>query len=393
MRVIDAVIGRERADALEEQAIELEHRAVRLADGERVVLRITCEQGDPDDLLDDLREGLRGACESWEHYTVYEPLAVEPRPSDDGEENGSDDESVAGTDEIERFVDGGTRVSRAFVGLSLLAGVLAAAGLLRESAAVVVGSMVLAPLFKPLAVMGVGVVIGRPGRALRGAVGVGVSLALSSSAALLVALLTPDRSATALLMLRTGISPFDPVVAISAGLAMAFIIVRRDSMAMVGIVVAASLMPVAAAFGIAVALWRFDLIGGAAFTMLSNVGGITLGLILGLRFDRLRATDSRREALAHWVVKRSVAAGTVLMLALLGFSGWAYLTGRKEVELRERVPLLPGGAQPAAAWRTEDGTWILVASPGGATGGALSEDSLLIVDGRVVSPEDRPDSE
>ena len=357
MKVIDAVVSRGRADDLEDFAKQEGHRAVRLADGDRVVLRVTVEAGDPDDFISEIRDGLRRESEEWEHYATFEPSAIEPRNEEDDRQS---EESVAGTDEVEGLAAEGATLSRSFLVLSVLSGVLAAAGLLRDSAAVLVGAMVLAPLFKPIAAIGVGVVLGQPSRAIKAFVLLARSLALASGAALVVTLLTAEVNGTALLSLRTGISPFDVVIALAAGVSMAYVIVRRDAMAMVGIVVAASLMPVAAAMGIAVALWRPDLIGGAAFTLSSNVGGVLLGFIVGLRFEQLRVTDSRREQVAQWVTRRSLIGGTVLMLLLTAFSVWTYIRASDKADEEAAVPEQIDGKPVVGTLQLEDGTRVLV---------------------------------
>ena len=327
MRVIDAVLTEQRAESLEQRAQELGHRAVRLAGGDRVVLRITCDGGDPDEFLEEVREALRENCEDWEHYTAFEPLAIEPRPTDPEEE--AVDEPIAGTDEIEGWVSDGARITRSFVVLSMLSGVLAAAGLLRGSVAVLVGAMVLAPLFQPIALAGVAIVLDDARRAFKAVIGLGVSLGLSLAAACLVTLLTPTPETTTLLELRAGISPFDLIIALAAGLAMAYIIIKRDSMSMVGIVVAASLMPVAAAIGITLAIWRLDLVTGAVFTLVSNVAGILLGLIVGLWIEQLRSTTEEKDEQRPRLLGRSVIATSVVVVLLAGIGIWSYASAKE----------------------------------------------------------------
>lgn len=394
MRVIDAVITSDRAGELESRAQEAGHRAVRLADGERVVLRITCEDGDPDVFLEAVREDLRSQCEHWEHYAVFEPKVIEPRCDD---ADGDQEEAVAGTDEIEGFVADGARLTKTFAILSVIAGVLAAVGLLRNSTAVVVGSMVLAPLFKPIAQVGVAVLLGQP---KKGALAFGwltASLAMSTVAAAAVAYLTPDRSVTSILELRTSISPFDVIVALAAGVAMAYVIVKKDSMAMVGIVVAASLMPVAAALGIAVALGRLDLVGGAAFTLFSNISGVLFGLIVGLQIEDLRSSNRRQASIGTWLTHRSLAVGTVIVLGLGGFGFWsAFKTGEEAVPDTEMPGSIASGLV-LGSLLDSSGKQIAIVGQAGTDAGDSSGDrrgpsagteskGIIVIDGRVVPP-------
>lgn len=394
MRVIDAVITSDRADALETKAKEAGHRAVRLADGERVVLRITCEDGDPDEFLEAVREELRTKCEQWEHYAVFEPNVIEPR-CDDDEEN--QEEAVAGTDEIEGFVADGAKLTKTFAILSVIAGVLAAVGLLRNSTAVVVGSMVLAPLFKPIAQVGVAVLLGQP---RKGALAFGwltASLAMSTVAAAAVAYLTPDRSVTSILELRTSISPFDVIVALAAGVAMAYVIVKKDSMAMVGIVVAASLMPVAAALGIAVALGRMDLVGGAAFTLLSNISGVLFGLIVGLQIEDLRSSNRKQATIGSWLTHRSLAVGTVVVLGLGGFGFWSTYKADEGVVSGAAIPGGMDSGPVLGSFLDSSGKTITIIGKAGAAAGdgpgenpmlmqGTESKGIILINGRIAPP-------
>ncbi len=346
MRVIDLWLGGEHAERVSEDAAECGHHVVALTDGDPRLIRVVCAVGDPDEFIESVRDRLRSESCGDEHYIVYEPAAFEPKPEEHEEDEG--DEPVAGRDEIERFVAEGAQLTRTYIALSVLSGVIAAAGLLRESVAVVVGAMVLAPLFKPIALAGVSVVLGNPRRALRAVLWLVVSLALSAASAMLTALLTPDSTVTTLVELRTGTTPFDLVVAFAAGIAMAFVVVKRDSLAMVGIVVAASLMPVAAAMGVVAAVGAWDLMVGAAFTLSSNVCGILLGLILGLRVADLRATGGGEKSIAQTLTRRSIIAGGLVAAGLIGFGVYSYVGADK------RTIEGPGTPPPGSRWVTPE---------------------------------------
>lgn len=357
MRVIDAVVRSEWFGDLKTRAEEEGHRVVVLAEGERIVARITCDGGDTDDFLEALRDRLRESCDEDEHYTVFEPVALEPRPDED--EPDDQDEPVAGTDEIESFVEDGARMSRTFLVLSLLAGVIAGAALLRNSTAALVGSMVLAPLAKPIALIGVAIVLGHPAKALRAGLALVVSLGIAAAAATLITLVTPSVPITHLVEGRTGTSPFDLVVALAAGLAMAYVLLKRDAMSMVGIVVAASLMPVAAALGVVAATGRFDLVLGACFTLLSNISGIVLGLIVGLRVEELRNTDRRRELLASKLTTRSIIVGGVVILSLAGIGIWSTVRAHRSKDLSVRIVEALEAIQGPAITRGENGSYLV----------------------------------
>ncbi|MEM1422564.1 MAG: hypothetical protein AAGH64_01025 [Planctomycetota bacterium] len=113
---------------------------------------------------------------------------------------------------------------------------------------------------------------------------------------------------------------------------------------------------------IALALLRPELIGGAAFTLASNVGGVLLGFIVGLRIEQLRVTDSRREEIAQWITRRSLIGGTVLMLLLTGFSVWTYISASSKADEEKAIPETVDGRPVVGAMRLLDGTRVLVVS-------------------------------
>lgn len=395
MRIVDLFISEARADALCAAADEHGHRWTRAPFGDgRTWVRVLVEQGDPDELLESLRaelredfevagdDGPRG--EAGEYYAVVEGLVIEPHRDDDDEA-----EAEAGSDEIESFVADGARISRSFVVLSALAGVLAAGGLMLDNPAVLVGAMTLAPLFKPMGLAGVATLLGKPWRALRGLAGAALSLLIAASIGALVTLLTPDASITAAIEARTGVRAFDVAIALAAGVAMAYALLKRDAMVMVGIVVAASLVPVAGALGVAVAMLRPELILGAAFTLASNICGILLGLVAALRLHQLHGlTNAERRKGEVWG-RRSLIGGSVAVVALIVLGVWSYTEGSAR---RDDATTLPKSALTQLS--LPDGARLMVRPAPGAsadnTRGAIPVEWYLVQSGTGAQTEIAP---
>lgn len=318
MRVIDLYLDEPAARDIADAARDLGQHVVTFPADDRVAVRIVVSEGSPDELLERLRERLDP--DSGNFYVVSEALAMVPRPEPEDQE-----ESRAATDEIESFVEEGAQFTKTFAVLSVISGVLATAGLITDSPAVIVGAMVLAPLFKPIASVGAGIVLGRVREALRAALLLAGALAMAAAAGALVTLVTPGADATHAVEARTGVSPFDLVIALATGVAMAYALIRRDAMAMVGIVVAASLIPVASALGVAVALWNLPLVGGAAVTLASAVSGMLIGLIATCKFEELRTADYAERRLGKRLSERALWAGVGVVLALLAVNAWVLL--------------------------------------------------------------------
>lgn len=159
----------------------------------------------------------------------------------------------------------------------LLSAVVATAGLLSDSSAVVVGSMVIAPLLGPALAASVGVVTGDDGLRRTGfryqIVGVAVVIAASIGIAVLARLggLEPagvDIVPVAELEERVSPNLLSLAVALGAGIAGVLSLTRGFSEAIVGVMIAAALIPPAAAVGIT-AGW--GMYGAAAGALKSDV--------------------------------------------------------------------------------------------------------------------------
>lgn len=362
MRVIDAVLDPDRADALRERAERCEHDVIELSrTDDHIVLRVLVMHSDPDEFLEGIRKDLRedGRDPKDAHYAVFEPLAIEPKP--DPEEEQDEEEHEAGTDEIESFVDDGAKLTTSFVVLSALSGVMAAGGLILDNVAIIVGAMVLAPLFKPLALVGVATVLGDAERMVRSLALTTLSLAMSAVVGGVITLVTPGVEVTPQIVARSSISAFDLVIAVAAGIAMTLVLLKRDVTAIVGVVVAASLVPVAAALGVVVALGEWASAGGAAFTLISNVCGILLGLTIGLRVSQLHGlTHADRRKGKLWG-RRSIVAGSALAVALAGIAAWSFFKGQEQPDLQPTAWTETPGV--LAVWTNADGTVTLAVDP------------------------------
>ena len=335
MRVIDMYLKPEDADKAEATILELGHRVVRQDLSDLVHLRAVVTDGSPDEFLDELRGKVCNSDVDDDFYVVSEPLAVVPRreDKDEEEEEETEDEDddkksgIASTDEIESFISDGSRVTRVFIVMCAVSGVLAAVGLLRDSPAVLVGAMVIAPLIKPVAAAGAGAVLGRVRECLRGLALLFGALAVAALAGALVTLVTPGAHMTPSIEIRANISPFDLVIALASGVALAYALLNRDAMSMVGIVVAASLMPVAAALGAVLAFAEFDLAWGAAVTLMSNISGVIVGLLITCKLEQVkRGVHWHEDETAAKFAKKGMIIGVACLVVLVGINVQSHLT-------------------------------------------------------------------
>lgn len=197
----------------------------------------------------------------------------------------------------------------------LLSGAIATLGLATDSAAVVIGAMLVAPLLSPVVGLGLALATGDGRLAFESAVVVLAStIGVIALAALLTALL-PFQTITGEIAARTRPTTLDLAIAVFSGLAGALVTVARGhrlSAAIPGVAISVALIPPLGVAGFGVGLgWEGALIRGSLLLYGANLGGIVLSamfvfMLIGMhRPDVLRAADQwhldgERTGLAAW---------------------------------------------------------------------------------------------
>jgi len=203
--------------------------------------------------------------------------------------------------------------------LVVLSCVIATAGLLTDSAAVIIGAMLVAPLMSPIIGLGLASLTGDT-RLLRdsaSALGRGALLAIGISALLgwvnrylpFVSLLELPTE----VLSRTHPGPIDLTIALAGGLAAAYALAQPSiSAALPGVAIATALMPPLCTVGVGVAMGRWDVAGGALLLFVTNAVTITFAAML--IFVLLGFTPRREN---NRKVMSSLAVTAVLTVVLL----------------------------------------------------------------------------
>ncbi len=239
---------------------------------------------------------------------------------------------------------------RSFVLLTVVSSLVATAGLLLNSPATVVGSMVIAPLIGPAMALGVGTVLDEDDLARRGvrlqAVGLALTVASAAAFAALVrfgGVVPPGLDVVAVDEIGERVAPdvLTLPIALGAGVAGAHSLRSGVSTALVGVMIAVALVPPAAVVGIGIA-WGLPAVAlGAAVLVSVNVLSINLAVLAtlwysGYRPDRLFRTDEARAATLWRIATLAVAIG-LLALVLGGVTLVSYQQGVAEQTVREQT--------------------------------------------------------
>jgi len=188
------------------------------------------------------------------------------------------------------------RASSSYQVLMVLSVLLALAGLYANSAPVIIGAMILAPLMSPIVPLAMGLARTEP-RLIQAALRtllVGVAWGLIC--AICMAWLMPLDMPTAEMKARTAPTLLDLLVAVISGIACAYANVRSDvAKSLAGVAIAVALVPPLSVVGIGVGWGDWEMAAGAALLLVTNLVGIALAasatfLVLGFApFKRAHA--------------------------------------------------------------------------------------------------------
>ena len=237
-----------------------------------------------------------------------------------------------------------------FAGMTIVSGIIATAGLLLDSAAVVVGSMVIAPLIGPAMATSVGTVF-RDRDLFRDGVKlqiIGATLTIASAAVFAVLIRTgnlvpPGLDILSISQIRERFRPdiLSLVVALGSGAAGVISLASGLSSALVGVMIAVALVPPAATVGIGIAWGNTALAVGSGVLLLVNVLSINLAALLVLWYMGYRPAkwfhieQTRKTFLKRVVV---LLISILLLSAFLGTVTFSsYQTATVEQSIRNDV--------------------------------------------------------
>ncbi len=227
--------------------------------------------------------------------------------------------------------------------LVVMSCVIATLGLLVDSAAIIIGAMLVAPLMSPIIGMGLSSITG-DSRLLRDATS---SLLRGALLAVLISfLITLANHYLPFIVLqdlpgevisRTHPGPIDLGVALAGGLAAAFALAMPNiSAALPGVAIATALMPPLCTVGIGLAMGRMDVAGGA--TLLFTTNAVTIAFAASFVFFSLGFSPGFNNSLRR--VPRSLqisALITIILLSSLSYLSYNLVKQANENQLIEEV--------------------------------------------------------
>ncbi len=214
-----------------------------------------------------------------------------------------------------------------FGALISLSTLIAALGLVRDSGAVVIGAMLVAPLMTPLVAMGFALVQGNL-KLIRSALrsvswGFAIALLIGASIGLMLRLFAPGLEISEQMADRGSPNFLDLVVALASGVAAAYAMGRPNLIsALPGVAIAAALVPPIATSGLALTMGDLTLAGGASLLFFTNIVAIVLGTAITFWCVGISTRISEGRPAQIW--PRYWLIGFVVLSILLTLEMWNF---------------------------------------------------------------------
>ena len=188
--------------------------------------------------------------------------------------------------------------------LLLLSTIIATAGLISDSAAVVIGAMLVAPMMNPVMASAGAVVMGWSSRFYSSVwlvLSMGVGAVLLSG---LITVISPDiLFMPEQVLARTRPTYYDLLIALAAGSAGAYTITRKESGAIPGVAVAVALLPPLASAGVLIVTGELELALRAVVLFLTNLIAMVLAGALTFMACGVSPASARRRS-ASFIKKK-----------------------------------------------------------------------------------------
>ena len=205
-----------------------------------------------------------------------------------------------------------------FFVLITLAAAIAMLGLLQNSAAVIIGAMLVAPLMSPILAMAMAMVHGDLRMLVTAVEATVKGVTMAIIVGVIITIISPLNTATTEIMARTSPNLLDLLVALASGAAAGYALSRKEvAAALPGVAIAAALVPPLCVVGYGIGTTALSIAGGALLLFITNLIAIVLAaalVFLALGFHP--APTERGELLRGLKVTLASLAVVSLILAV-----------------------------------------------------------------------------
>jgi uncharacterized hydrophobic protein (TIGR00341 family) len=293
-----------------------------LEDG-RMLVRVLIDAEQSEGFLDSLEQRFTGEPDFRIVLLPVEASIPRPKPREKPEAETPQEKAEpprigrVSREELYQDIEGSAELTGTYLVLVALSSIVAAIGVVYNSVSVVIGAMVIAPLLGPNVALSLATTLGDvtlAGRAMKsGLAGIALGLALS----ILLGTVIPVNPAISEMQSRVHLELRDIVLALASGGAGALSFTTGISSALIGVMVAVSLLPPLVVLGLLIGSRHLRFAEGAALLFIANIvcvnlAGVVTFLIQGVRprtwWEAEKARRFTRNAICFWILALAILA-------------------------------------------------------------------------------------
>jgi len=276
--------GQEAVELLDTLGLDIEdYKLLETKTGDLLIINLLYD--DIDVLLDNLSSKFDFAHDKERSLVIFTPDSVIPRDEKKLEKVSS----RITRESLVTYTQDNSELNMKYVVLVIAASVITSLGLILDNVAVIVGSMVIAPVLGPLLGITIGIVLGDNRLIKQGLLAEIAGTMLAIIVGFVIGIIIPHVEITNSLAVRMNPTLADLFIAIAAGAASAYSLIKDQlKTGIVGVMVAAALVPVMSTIGIGIAVRNQSMIYGAFLLLGGNFLGLLLSNMIVLYFEGIR---------------------------------------------------------------------------------------------------------
>ncbi|MCA9385692.1 TIGR00341 family protein [Candidatus Dojkabacteria bacterium] len=201
--------------------------------------------------------------------------------------------------------------------LLISSAIIATFGLLNDTVAVVIGAMLIAPLFSPVMGITVGVLTTRRHLLRKSATSLFISIGVTLFVAAVITFITPDIGISQEILARTNPTIIDLLIALASSvIGVSALYYPKISSSATGVAVSIALLPPLCASGIGIALGSWEIFWGAFLLFLANIAAIVFAGVITLYILKFRPHRDKEEKRFAWGLSLSFIFLVILAVPL-----------------------------------------------------------------------------
>ena len=198
-----------------------------------------------------------------------------------------------------------------FIIMVVLSTIVATIGLNSDGVAAVIGAMVIAPLLGPVLGFSMGAALGDFHLLRRASLTLAAGIGTALACALVLSFFVPVDLNSHELMSRAEVRLDGLALAMAAGGAAALSLTRVEASALVGVMVAAALLPPGAAIGLFIGAGEWELALRADLLLSLNIAALILSALIVFRLRRIRPRN--------WIEQKNADRAVLINVGLSAF--------------------------------------------------------------------------